>query len=232
MQQLVDNAIIMAAGFSSRFTAMSGGTPKALATVRGEVLIERQLCQLMEAGIQEIYMVLGHDAKRYHYLAERFPVQFIYNPDYRERNNNSSIYAARNVLRNSYICSADNYFSGNPFERSVSGSYYAAVYAEGETKEWCLDLDEHDVIRGVTVGGRDSWYMMGHAYWDQAYSMRFKEILEEVYPDPSSHDLYWEDLYIRNLDTLHMVARKYTGDEVFEFDTVEELLLFDPEAMF
>ena len=38
----VDNAIIMAAGTSSRFAPLSFERPKALIEVRGEILIERQ----------------------------------------------------------------------------------------------------------------------------------------------------------------------------------------------
>ena len=37
----VDNAIIMAAGVSSRFAPLSFETPKALTEVKGEILIER-----------------------------------------------------------------------------------------------------------------------------------------------------------------------------------------------
>ena len=47
----VDNAIIMAAGTSSRFAPLSFERHKALIEVRGEILIERQIRQLREAGI-------------------------------------------------------------------------------------------------------------------------------------------------------------------------------------
>ena len=41
----------MAAGTSSRFAPLSYETHKSLLTVRGEVLIERQIRQLQEAGV-------------------------------------------------------------------------------------------------------------------------------------------------------------------------------------
>lgn len=40
------NAIIMAAGMSSRFAPLSLETPKALLNVKGEIMIERQIRQL------------------------------------------------------------------------------------------------------------------------------------------------------------------------------------------
>ena len=46
----VDNAIILAAGLSSRFAPISYEKPKGLLHVRGEILIERQIRQLQESG--------------------------------------------------------------------------------------------------------------------------------------------------------------------------------------
>ena len=54
MAYKVENAVIMAAGLSSRFAPLSYEKPKALITVKGEVLIERQIRQLKEAGIHDI----------------------------------------------------------------------------------------------------------------------------------------------------------------------------------
>ena len=52
----VDNAVIMAAGMSSRFAPLSYEKPKALLKVKGEVLIEREIRQLQAAGIEEILL--------------------------------------------------------------------------------------------------------------------------------------------------------------------------------
>lgn len=49
---LVDNAVIMAAGTSSRFAPLSYEKPKALINVKGEILIERQIKQLYDVGIK------------------------------------------------------------------------------------------------------------------------------------------------------------------------------------
>ena len=223
----VDNAIIMAAGTSSRFAPLSYEMPKALIPVKGEVLIERQIRQLKEAGVTEIYLVTGYKAEMFAYLEEKCGVHLIHNPDYLTRNNNASIYAVRQVLKNSYICSADNYFSENPFESDVSECYYSAVYADGPTKEWCMDFDENGVIRHVQVGGANAWYMLGHTFWDEAFSRIFLSILEAEYDRPETADLLWESIYINHLPELTMHVRKYNPDVVFEFDTLDELREFD-----
>ena len=224
----VDNAIIMAAGTSSRFAPLSYEKHKAMTEVRGEVLIERQIRQLKEAGIPEIIIVTGYKAEQFEYLKDKFGVKLVHNPDYLIRNNNSSIWAVRDFINNSFICSSDNYFDKNPFENEVDGSYYAAQYIEGETSEWCMEEDSEGYITDVTVGGSNAWYMLGHVFWSEDFSRRFLEILEAEYDLPGTADKLWETIFMDHLDELKMKIRKYSPDIIYEFDTIDELRLFDP----
>ena len=68
------NAIIMAAGTSSRFAPLSYEKPKGLLEVKGEILIERQIRQLHDAGITDITIVVGYKSSQFHYLMEKFGV--------------------------------------------------------------------------------------------------------------------------------------------------------------
>ena len=222
----VDNAIIMAAGTSSRFAPLSYEKPKALIEVRGEVLIERQIRQLRQAGIEEVVVVTGYKAEQFEYLKDKYGVVLINNPYYLTRNNNSSIYAAREYIKNSYICSSDNYFITNPFESDVDESYYAAVYIEGETGEWCISEDD-GWIKNVKVGGQDSWVMLGHVFWSELFSRSFLHILEDEYEWPETADKLWETIYIEHINEIPMKIRKYPADFIFEFDTLDELREFD-----
>ena len=222
----VDNAIIMAAGTASRFAPLSYEKPKALIEVRGEVLIERQIRQLREAGIEEVVVVTGYKAEQFEYLKDKYGVVLINNPYYLTRNNNSSIYAAREYIKNSYICSSDNYFITNPFESDVDESYYSAVYMEGDTGEWCISEDG-GWIKDVKVGGQDSWVMLGHVFWSESFSRSFLHILEDEYEWPETADKLWETIYIEHINELPMKIRKYPADFIFEFDTLDELREFD-----
>lgn len=223
----VDNAVIMAAGTSSRFAPLSYEKPKALIEVKGEILIERQIRQLLEAGIKKIYIITGYKAEQFAYLREKFGVELIHNADYLTRNNNASIWAARNVICNTYVCSADNYFTRNPFETEVDESYYAAIYSEGATAEWCMTEGADGFVDAVTIGGRDAWYMLGHTFWSETFSRKFLEILGTEYNTPSTAEKLWEKIYIEHLDVLKMKIRKYDSDFIFEFDTLDELRKFD-----
>ena len=87
----VDNAVIMAAGVSSRFAPLSYETPKALINVNGEVLLERQIRQLKDAGIEEIILVVGYMKEQFYYLQDQLGVRIVENNDYKTRNKHSSI---------------------------------------------------------------------------------------------------------------------------------------------
>ncbi len=223
----VDNAVIMAAGTSSRFAPLSYEVPKALISVKGEVLIERQIKQLKEAGIEEIIVVVGYKKEQFFYLKEKYGVVIVENDDYDRRNNNSSIYAARKYLKNSYICSADNYFTDNPFEKVVEYPYYAALYSKGYTKEWCIYTDKNGYIDRVQIGGSEAWYMIGHVFWNKEFSDRFIKILLGIYNLPQTENLLWESIYTEHLDELKLKIKKYSDDFIFEFDSLDELRQFD-----
>lgn len=227
MTYKVDNAVIMAAGTSSRFAPLSYERPKALITVKGEILIERQICQLQEAGITQIILVVGYKKEQFYYLKDKYGVIIVENNEYLTRNNNSSIYAVRDYLKNTYICSADNYFTVNPFESNVDDAYYSALYAKGKTNEWCMQEDEDGYICDVKIGGSNAWYMLGHVFWTETFSEKFTEILLKEYNLPETADLLWEAIYMKHLDKLKLKIRRYESEFIFEFDTLDELREFD-----
>ncbi len=223
----VDNAIILAAGASSRFAPLSYERHKALIEVKGEVLIERQIRQLREAGVEKIYVVTGYKGEQFKYLGKKYRVQLVHNSEYATRNNHSSIHAVKDIVKNSYICSADNYFTENPFNSSEETAFYSGIYSEGYTKEWCMKADGDGYITDVQIGGADAWYMLGHVFWDEEFSKKFVKILEQSYGDEEIIDKLWEDIYIEHIGTLRMKLKKYATESIFEFDTLDELREFD-----
>lgn len=222
------NAIILAAGTSSRFVPLSQEYPKGLLEVKGEVLVERQIRQLKEAGIDDITIVVGYKADKFEYLTRIFGVSIVYNEDFDKYNNISSIIRVLDRLDNTYICSSDNYFPKNVFLEDSHDSYYSALYVQGDTNEYCIEFNDKDEITGVNIGGHGSWYMIGHAYFTSDFSNRLKIILRHEYKKDSTKNEYWEDVYLRNIDRLPpMKIKRYNEGEILEFDSLEELRSFD-----
>ncbi|BDR55409.1 choline kinase [Bombiscardovia apis] len=227
----VRNAVIMAAGLSSRFAPISYEKPKGLLCVRGDVLIERQIEQLQSAGIEDISVVVGYKKELFFYLQEKYGIKIVVNDDYAVRNNNSSLWKVKDKLSNTYICSSDDYFTSNPFEEYVWKAYYAAQYADGPTKEWCISTGIDNKITGVTIGGADSWYMLGHVYFDSAFSRKFVSILGDEYDLPETADKLWESIYIEHVNEFEMDMRPYEAGVINEFDSLDELRGFDPHFL-
>lgn len=171
--------------------------------------------------------MVGYKKESFYYLKQKYGIKLIENDDYFFRNNHSTIYAARNYLGNTYICSSDNYFVYNPFEAEVDEPYYAATYADSETNEWCMQVDSSGWIEKVTIGGKGKWYMLGHVFWNKEFSQRFIEILMKEYNKPETYNKFWENIYIEHIDELKLKMRKYPKDYVFEFDSLDELRVFD-----
>ena len=224
----VENAVILAAGMSSRFAPISYEKPKGLLTVHDEVLIERHIRQLQEAGINEIIVVVGYKKEMFFYLEEKFGVHIVINPDFAMRNNNSSLMKVRELLGNTYICTSDIYYTESPFKQYVWKSYYAVEYCEGPTSEWCVSTDKNERIVNVKIGGADSWYMTDQAYFDRTFAGRFCDILEAEYDDPRTAGKLWEEMYAEHIEELDMEALKLPEGTVFEFDSLDELKEFDP----
>lgn len=222
------NAIILAAGTASRFVPLSQEKPKGLLEVKGEILIERQIRQLKEAGISDICVVVGYKAELFEYLKDTFGVEIIFNEDFDKYNNTSSMIRVLDRLGDTFICSSDNYFPSNVFKGEPDQSYYSALYASGYTSEYCIHTDEEDFIREVNIGGNDSWYMVGHVYFSRDFSEKFKKILKEEYEKEKTKLGYWEDVFIRNINHLPpMKINRYKDGEIMEFDTLDELRTFD-----
>lgn len=222
------NAIIIAAGTSSRFVPLSAERPKGLVEVKGEILIERQIKQLQEAGITDITIVVGYKAEMFAYLQDKFGVNIVMNEDYARYNNTSSVIRVIDKLDNTYVCSSDNYFPENVFMGDSQVGYYSALFADGETGEYCLTTDADDKITDVTVGGRDSWYMVGHVYFNHEFSEAFRKVMIEEYKNDETKQGYWEDVYIRYINQLpKLKINRYQEGDIQEFDSLDELREFD-----
>lgn len=223
----VDNAIIIAAGFGSRFVPLTYETPKGLLEVFGERMIERQIKQLHEVGIYDITIVVGYLKEKFDYLIDKYDVKLLYNPEYSCKNTLTTLWHARHLLKNTYILSSDNWIRENIFHAYEPCAWYSGVYMKGETSEWCLTTDKKGRITDVVVGGADSYVMYGPVYFDSEFSQKFVSLLEKYYETPGTENYYWEHVYLENLKSLTMYMYPQPDSIVYEFENLEELRLFD-----
>lgn len=227
----IKNAVILAAGVSSRFVPLCFEKPKGLLSVKGEVLIERQIRQLHEVGIDEIYIVVGFMKEKFFYLKEKYGVTIIETTDFRIRNNHASVWAAKEVLGNTIISSSDLYFNKNIFQKYAFDSYYCTVYKEGKTDERGITTDIYDKIISTFYDAADVWVTLGYAFFSESFSNKFIEILSEEYNKPETISKFWADIQDEHLQQLYMYAKRCDNNIIYEFDSLEELREFDDEYL-
>lgn len=225
----VDNAVILAAGTSSRFVPISYEKPKGTLVVRGEVLIERIIRQLQDVGITDITVVIGYMKEQYFYLEDEFNVKLVINEDFQDRNNHYSVELVKDRLANTYILASDNYYIENVFAPYVYKAYYAAVFMEGPTNEWCLRTGPGKRINKVTPGGSDEWVMMGQAYFDSTFSKQYLAVQSTVLDRPETRSKLWEDVFGDFVNELDMDIKKYPDGLIYEFDSLDDVRSFDAD---
>ena len=222
----VKNAVILAAGFGSRFVPLTFETPKGLLEVHGQPMIERQIEQLIEKGITEIIIVVGYKKESFDYLIDKYGVKLIFNPEYATKNNLSSLFYASKFLDSSYILMSDFWIEDNIFNLYEPLSWYSCVYADGNTTEWCVTTSVSDKIESIKIGGNDSWALIGPAYFSSAQSEALRNYLIEYYNRSGTNDFYWEQILIDHIKSIPIYMNRQTGN-VHEFENLEELRLFD-----
>lgn len=227
------NAIILAAGKSNRFAPFTYEKPKGLFGVKGEILIERQIEQLQQAGVGNIYVVVGYMKEKFFYLEQKYGVKLIVNNEFGKKGNLYSLYVAREYLANTFICCADHYFVENPFiyENLDNRSYRACTYQTGKFREFAVKYSDADVITAIAVGGVDSFAMVGHAYMNAKFSSEFCNLMEKEIADFGVASMFWEEFYAKHIEQLTFYKREFEPDQILEFDSIEDLRAFDSEFL-
>lgn len=224
----VNNAVILAAGASTRFIPLSLEQPKGLLEVKGETLIERQIQQLQAAGVMNITVVLGYKKEMFYYLKDKYGVKFIINDAFNIKNNIESLYLARKELKNTYICVSDSYFVENPFNQYEYQTFNAGISSEEPTNEMYVDCNANGKIIFMEKGRAKGQILLGHAFWRKEFSDAFIALAEADREVGKYNSAFWEWLVKDNLDKLPpFYFKEYAVGNIFEFDYFEDLRKFD-----
>lgn len=228
------NAIILAAGKSNRFAPFTYEKPKGLFIVKGEVLIERQIEQLIESGVEQIVVVVGYMKEKFFYLQRKYPqVVLEVNNTYGKYGNLYSLYVARYYLGNTFVCCADHYFLSNPFKdnNKENISYRATTHYTKKFREFSVDYTDANIISGCYFGGTDKMAMIGQAYFNERFSKKFVELMEKEINNFGVANMFWEEFYGKHINELTLYMKEYENDKVLEFDSVDELRRFDSDFL-
>lgn len=225
----VKRAVIMAAGIGKRMQPVTFDTPKPLIKVNGTRMIDSVVSALRNNGINEIYVVVGYLKEQFYKWAEESDVTLIENPFYDTCNNISSLYAAREHLEDSIILDGDQIiYNGKILEPHFTLSGYNAVWSEGHTDEWLMEVEDGVVTSCSRTGGERGWQLYSVSRWSAEDGRTLKELLELEFETKKNHDVYWDDIpMFLHPDRFRLGIRIMNYEDILEIDSFEELTKID-----
>lgn len=222
-------AIIMAAGIGKRMQPLTFEIPKPLVKVNGVRMIDTVVDGLLANGIREIYVVVGHLKEQfYDWSRERGDVNIIENPYYDTCNNISSLYVAREHLGDCIILDGDQIIYNNTIlapKFNLSG--YNAVWCEGETNEWLMDVKDGIVQSCSRTGGAHGWQLYSISRWTSQDGARLRHHLEQEF-ESGNTNIYWDDVAMFcHFKDYKLGIREMKASDIIEIDGLDELVAID-----
>ena len=227
----IERAIIMAAGKGERMHPLTEKTPKPLSRGRGKRMIETVIEALHANGIYEIYVVVGYRKEQFEPLKEEFPgVKLIENPYYDTCNNISSLYAAREHLKDCMILDGDQIiYDPKVLAPEFEKSGYNAVWTDEETTEWLMTVEDGVVTGCSRTGGKRGWQLYSISRWSAEDGARLRRHLELEFEERGNRQIYWDDVpMFCHFDEYRLGIRPMQKSDCLEIDSLEELKAADP----
>lgn len=220
----------MAAGLGNRMRPVTLKTPKPLVKVNGVRMIDSVIHALHDNGIYEIYVVVGYLKEQFVDLEKEYPgLILIENPYFDTCNNISSLYVAREHLKNVMILDGDQLIY-NPdilspeFERSG----YNSVWTDEKTDEWLQTVENGIVTACSRTGGEKGWQLYSISRWTAEDGRKLKHYLEVEFEQKKNRQIYWDDVAMFCYPTeFQLGIYPMQQEDIIEIDNLSELIKLD-----
>jgi len=219
----------MAAGIGKRMQPLTFETPKPLVKVNGVRMIDTVVDGLRKNGINEIYVVVGYLKEQFFEWGRERAIHIIENPYYDTCNNISSLYVAREQLGDCIILDGDQIIY-NPaiLDPHFTLSGYNAVWREGETSEWLMNVEDGIVRSCSRTGGSHGWQLYSISRWTSADGEKLRRDLEYEF-DRGNRQIYWDDVAMFcHFKDYKLGIWEMKKSDIIEIDGLEELVAIDP----
>lgn len=216
------NAIILAAGRSSRMKKDGYDSPKPLLPIEGLPNIERTILMLHQFGIQEIVIICGSENfDAYYYLQRKYGCQIIQSQLH--FNTLHSMSLVLDKMDDTFVIEGDVVLAKNIFIKSDTSFYYTTKYENCEIDAWCPTIDAGKII-GFKIGSTSMPCIFGVSFWAHKDCPTIISELKQFYTEEHFRDknLFWDDHIATILDRLCLGVYEISSRDACEMNTGQE----------
>lgn len=219
----------MAAGIGLRMQPLTLEVPKPLVKVAGIRMIDTVVAALHENNINEIYVVVGYLKEQFYDWARgKTGIVIIENPYYKTCNNICSLYVARDHLEDCIILDGDQViYNSNILNPYFNLSGYNAVWCEGKTDEWLMNVENGIVTSCSRTGGAHGWQLYSISRWSADDGRKLRKHLEVEFNNGNT-DIYWDDVVMFcHFNDYKLGIQEMKRSDIIEIDNLDELISID-----
>lgn len=236
------NAVILAAGKSSRMYKSGAVLPKGLLPILEIPNIERTIFMLHMLDIYNIVIAVPSDSQEYDYLQGKYLCTVIHIPSDCKNTLRTMNYLI-DYIDNTFIIESDVVCTKNVFQIFEHSTYYVMEYANPENDEWNVITDSDKNITGFEIGTHRSPAIFGISFWvHEDCPILIRHLKEKIlHTDPNDLDVFWDDYIAELLNDISLKVYEISSAAACEMNTVAEYqyaehlcmqMILSPECFF
>ena len=173
---------------------------------------------------------MGYLKEQFVILEQEYPqVKLIENPYYATYNNISSLYVAREHLADVIILDGDQIiYNPSILAPEFTRSGYNAIWTDGETDEWLMNVEDGIVKSCSRDGGKSGWQLYSISRWNAEDGEKLKKHLEIEFEQKENRQIYWDDVAMFCYPKEYELGiREMQAGDIIEVDNLSELAELD-----
>lgn len=214
------NAIVLASDLGIGMLTVDKNVPIGLLELDGEVVIERLIQQLHEAGIYNIEIIVGFLEEKYDYLKDKYNVNLVYNSEYASKASLSSLQLVKDKIANTYILPGNIWAGKNPFSEEELYSWYGI--SDTVDNDSIVRLKpQTGLVRVEKDKGGNS--MIGLSYILEEDAKILRKNMEELLKSKRRDRKIWEQALFDENQKMILYPRVFSSTQVFSIKDYEQL---------
>lgn len=217
------NAVILAAGHSSRMYTSGQHIHKPLLQIQGMPNIERTILMLNDFGVDDIIVIAGKYADQYKYLHSKYNCTIIADINC-SISTLYGIYCIKDKIGDTFIIEGDVVLAENIFKYESYSYYYVMKYKNPEKDSWRPITNALGKIVSFDIGQFSEPCIFGISFWSKEDAKQLQSYLNQICTLRNLNDSsrFWDDYFVDYLDVLSIYTFEISSDSAAEMNDVNE----------